>query len=104
MPSLSQATIDCIYTLFAQNQSDQVKTKLMEQCLNQLALVNNTQDYQLLIERIGFAVLKLSQADIDKLDLVLQQTRIDWRDTLVKAGFATDNLAHLKWQASLPSN
>jgi hypothetical protein len=38
-------------------------------------------------ERVCLAILQLSQGDMDRFHRELQQAKIDWRDTLLAAGF-----------------
>jgi hypothetical protein len=38
-------------------------------------------------ERVCLAILQLSQGDKERFHQELQQAKIDWRDTLVAAGF-----------------
>ncbi len=48
-------------------------------------------------ERIRFAVLKLSEGSMSELKTWIQQSKIEWRDVLMAAGFATEVTAHLDW-------
>src|SRR4051794_27010135 len=48
-------------------------------------------------ERILLADLKLAAGDEATLRAGLRQSSIDWRDTLVAAGFAHDIAAHHRW-------
>lgn len=49
------------------------------------------------MERIRFAVLKLSQGNISKLLRAIDEARIDWRDLFMAAGFGYDVNAHETW-------
>jgi hypothetical protein len=49
------------------------------------------------LERIRFAVLKLSGGDLGKLQEAVRIAQIDWRDVLVAAGFGHDPRAHEGW-------
>lgn len=49
------------------------------------------------LERIRFAVLKLSQGSLAEMEWWMDQARRDWRDVLVEAGFAHDVKAHESW-------
>ena len=49
------------------------------------------------IERVRFAVLKLSHGSLDQLVRHVGIANIDWRDTLVAAGFGHGILAHRAW-------
>jgi hypothetical protein len=50
-----------------------------------------------LVERIRFAVLKLSHGDLNALQQAIDLAKRDWRDALVAAGFADDIKAHQSW-------
>ena len=49
------------------------------------------------LERICFAVLKLSQGRLPQLQQAISLAKQDWRDALVAADFANDVKAHLSW-------
>ncbi|NIT51444.1 MAG: hypothetical protein GWO41_01485, partial [candidate division Zixibacteria bacterium] len=49
------------------------------------------------LERIRYAVLKLSGGDLAVLATAVQEANIDWRDVLVMAGFGHDPEIHLTW-------
>ena len=49
------------------------------------------------LERVRFAVLKLSSGEIQKLRDAVRLAQVDWRDVLVAAGFARDPMAHQAW-------
>jgi len=51
------------------------------------------------LERLRFAVLKLSRGDREAFDKALADARLDFRDVLMGAGFGTDLDAHRKWFA-----
>lgn len=51
------------------------------------------------MERLRFAVLKLSEGSMEKLTRALQVANVDWRDVLVAAGFGHDVLIHRRWFA-----
>jgi hypothetical protein len=48
-------------------------------------------------DRIRFAVLKLSEGNLEKLRDIVDQAKIDWRDVLMSAGFGNSLTAHLDW-------
>ena len=50
-------------------------------------------------ERVFLAILLLSHGDMQQFRTVLQQARVDWRDTLVAAGLADED-----WPAVLKEN
>ena len=49
------------------------------------------------LERIRFAVLLLSEGDLDKLRAAIDRAAVDWRDVLVTAGFGYSLTAHDQW-------
>ena len=53
-----------------------------------------------LLERVRFAVLKISNGDIGELREAVRHAQIDWRDVLVAAGFG-ERLAHREWAEAL---
>ena len=53
------------------------------------------------LERIRFAVLKLSDGDVEKLDAAVNLAKTDWRDLLVAAGFGDSLTEHDCWADSL---
>jgi len=46
---------------------------------------------------VRFAVLMLSEGDLDKLRSLIDHAKIDWRDVLVWAGFGYSLTAHERW-------
>jgi len=49
------------------------------------------------LERIRFAVLKLSYGSLPKFERAIAIANTDWRDALVAAGFGSSLLAHIDW-------
>jgi len=82
--------------LFSGQHRDAVEKYLLETCGDNLPGVDP--DYVQLAERIRFAVLKLSEGDLKKLHAAIEGAAVDWRDTLVAADFAADQLIHLAWK------
>ena len=54
------------------------------------------------LERILFAVLRLSQGSLPRLIEASVLAQTDWRDALVAAGFADDTKAHETWWPESP--
>jgi hypothetical protein len=48
-------------------------------------------------ERLQFAVLKLSEGRLDRLAEAIREAKVDWRDTLMGAGFGYDVDEHVRW-------
>jgi hypothetical protein len=86
-----------IVLLFPPDERDLVRMVLIEECGNNLPGLDKLDDVQL--ERFRFAVLKLSEGNLDKLDRAISLAKEDWRDLLIAAGFG-DPEAHQLW---LPS-
>lgn len=87
-----------IALLFSPEERDLVRMVLAEECGNNLPGLDKLDDIQL--ERFRFAVLKLNEGNLDKLDRAIALAKEDWRDLLVAAGFADDPQAHKYWLAS----
>jgi hypothetical protein len=68
---------------------------LITQCAANLPLWVNADERGL--ERIRFAVLKLSNGDLTELKRAVQMAQSDWRDVLVAAGFAQSVRVHESW-------
>ena len=49
------------------------------------------------MERIRFAVIKLSKGNIEKLLAVIDEACMDWRDVLMAADFGYDMQTHEYW-------
>ncbi len=49
------------------------------------------------MERIRFAVLKLSEGNMDKLIQAIELAQAGWRDVLMASGFGEDVEAHNRW-------
>jgi hypothetical protein len=96
MIELSRATRAMIQALFPQNQWSTVEDLLRRRCGDDLPFVDSS--WSKLAERIRFAVLKLSQGDLEALHREIDEAHVDWRDTLMAAGFGHDTSAHRKWK------
>jgi hypothetical protein len=99
--NLSPNILKCIDILFPAEFRKEASRILMEQCGNNLPLMETADKFEL--ERIRLAALKTSNADIEYLNQAVKLANEDWRDLLVGAGFAHDLSAHLTWLNSLPS-
>jgi hypothetical protein len=96
MPSLSVGTKERIAALFPEVEQPLV-TRLLENCLaDQVEFWKMLQNAEGL-ERIHFAVLKLSDGTLVKLQDAIRLAETDWRDVLVASGFANDPVAHRSW-------
>ena len=54
--------------------------------------------------RIFLAILKNSNGDIPRLTKEVEQAKIDWRDSLMTAGFESDQEAHHLWERQILRN
>ncbi|HAK60236.1 MAG TPA: hypothetical protein DCO77_07610 [Nitrospiraceae bacterium] len=95
MTELSERTRDKITTLFPASEREEVGDLLKIECGANLPFCENNDQYQM--ERIRFAVLKLSEGAMDKLVQAIELAQIDWRDVLVASGFGENVEAHNKW-------
>ena len=102
MPTpLTDATVDRIVAMFSLADQDLVSTLLIEECGDILPLSRAANPGS--IERIRFAVLKLSGGDLNALQRAIDLAKIDWRDVLVDAGFGSDVTAHKSWWPDAPA-
>ena len=94
MVPLSKATQVRLNALFAASDLATASALLLEQCSENLHFGGSTPEE---LERVRFAVLKLSQGDLGRMRDALGLAETDWRDVLVAAGFADDISAHRRW-------
>lgn len=92
---LSAATEERVELLFARSRVEEARCLLIQQCGNNLPFCENSTPVNM--ERIRFAVLKISNGNLVKLNEAIELAKIDWRDALVAAGFANDVNIHKKW-------
>ena len=95
MVALSPDTLARVEILFGPEERDYARTILEQECANDLPFCAGLDAFGL--ERLRFAVLKLSAGDINQLRREIGQAKIDWRDTLMAAGFGEDVDAHRHW-------
>ena len=96
MIELSEKTAGRVSTLFPKNQWREVEDLLKIECGENIPFCENSNKYEM--ERIRFAVLKLSEGNIEKLVQGIELAQTDWRDLLMMAGFGEDVEAHDKWK------
>lgn len=94
-PPLTQPTEERIAWLFVPADQNMVRTILRDECGNNLPLYPTSSEQE--VERIRFAVLKLSAGSVDKLQEAVRLAKTDWRDVLLYAGFANHPTAHTSW-------
>lgn len=98
---MSPHTLQIISTLFHKNSHQQVVDLLEKECGHTQLRTSGSEAG---LERIHFAVLKLSEGNIEKLKHEIKEAMIDWRDVLMAADFGTDVEAHVKWFEELRKN
>jgi hypothetical protein len=96
MIDLSRATRKRIRALFPPGEWARVEALLVDECGDTLPFLEPS--HKQLAERIRFAVLKLSQGDLERLRREVQKAHVDWRDTLVAAGFGNGVRTHRRWK------
>ena len=92
---LSPETNRRLEALFQGPAGEEATALLVTQCADNLPLWVNTDARGL--ERIRFAVLKLSNGDLGQLQRAVGAAQVDWRDVLVAAGFAHSVREHESW-------
>jgi hypothetical protein len=96
MPArLSKKTELHIAALFPPESRAEVSELLLTCCGNNLPFCESEDEFQL--ERIRFAVLKVSGGDLQRLKKAIELAQRDWRDALMAAGFGHDVKAHTRW-------
>jgi hypothetical protein len=96
MTEVSSETRKCIRRLFPQEHWSLVDERLHSECGDNLPFVES--DHAELAQRVRLAVLKLSGGDLDRFEREFREAAIDWRDTLMAAGFGDDIQAHRSWK------
>jgi hypothetical protein len=94
-PHLSPRTIQLVEAFFSPKLVVEAVHWLEEECGNNIPSCDKHDEYQM--ERIRFAVIKLSQGNINKLLRAIDEARLDWRDLFMAADFGYDVNAHDKW-------
>ncbi|HYP40204.1 MAG TPA: hypothetical protein VEX13_07565 [Chloroflexia bacterium] len=95
MAELSEATWERLRTLFPPQHHEEAARLLAGECGNNLPFCEDLGPVGL--ERIRFAVLKLSGGNIEELRTAIKDAQTDWRDVLMWAGFADAITAHESW-------
>lgn len=93
-PTLSQRTRQLVEALF-DSAREEAAYWLEEECGNNLPFCADADEAGM--ERIRFAVLKLSGGNMNQLLRAIDEARMDWRDLLMAAGFGGDTSAHEAW-------
>ena len=95
MPGVSERTRQVVQEMFPAGQHEEVGWFLVAECGNNLPFFDDLDEVGL--ERVRFAVLKLSNGDLDALLGAIQGAQTDWRDTFMAAGFGHDVTEHDRW-------
>ena len=93
---LSPATEERLARVFPPELRQEAARLLKEECGNNLPFCESMDEVRM--ERIRFAVLKLSAGDLEKLKVWVKDAQHDWRDVLMDAGFGEDIKAHERWK------
>lgn len=94
-PELSPLTRQLVEHFFEPSDRTQASRRLVEECGNNLPFCQDQDQYRL--ERIRFAVLRLSLGYLQDLRETVDMAKRDWRDVLVWAGFGNSLSAHQEW-------
>lgn len=95
MVPLSDATRNRLEALFRGAERAAAVRLLEEELADDLPFCEGSSPESL--ERVRFAVLKLSRGEPAALREWVEHAKLDWRDVLVAAGFGNDTRAHLRW-------
>ncbi|TYK64172.1 hypothetical protein [Colwellia echini] len=99
MSALSSNTESLIHTLYKSREAKEIADILENECGTEALGCTGWTPVQM--ERIRFAVLKLSLESETGLDRALKLATSDCRDLLMVAGFGEDLKAHEKWYESV---
>ena len=99
MTEITQKTAKIIVTLFSKNEQSIVIDEIESNCSTNVPGCDNWTNVQL--ERIWFAVLKLSNGELIRLEASVKLVNTDFRDLLMAADFGYDLEAHNKWYKQL---
>jgi hypothetical protein len=94
MQELSATTREVLERVFPPERQAEAAEVLMEGCGKNLPGYQNANEQQL--ERVRFAVLRLSRGNVERLRNAVERARSDWRDVLTESGFETLT-AHQEW-------
>lgn len=99
MSELSPNTEHLIHILYESREAKEIADILEFECGTESLGCDGWAPVQM--ERIRFAVLKLSIDREVGLEKALKLASTDWRDLLMAAGFGEDLKAHEKWYKSV---
>lgn len=93
--ALSPDTLTRVEALFGPEELAAARTLLESECADNLPFCERLDSVGL--ERLRFAVLRLSAGSLHRLRREIGPAKLDWRDTLMAAGFGEDVNAHQRW-------
>jgi hypothetical protein len=93
--ALTADTLRLVERLFQPRHRAAVVTTLEGECGSDLPFMSEATSES--VERIRFAVLKLSAGSPSKVAETVAVAKVDWRDVLAAAQFANDVQAHAAW-------
>jgi hypothetical protein len=96
MLKLSKATEERLKKVFKPELQAEAARILVEECGNNLPFCESQDEKGM--ERVRFAVLKLSGGDLEKLKSWVKDAQKDWRDVLMDAGFGESLSSHERWK------
>jgi hypothetical protein len=89
---ISPGTEQRITLLFSPADQIEVRTILLEECGTNIAGWKSAG-----LERLHFAVLKISKGDLARLKQAVNLAKEDFRDVLMAAGFADGEHKYIQW-------
>ena len=97
MIPLSVWTQERLQRVFVNDANRSAAARLLEiECADNLPLLGGPAT-PVSLERIRFAVLKLSEGTMEGLRTSIELAQADWRDLLMAAGFGDNVTAHEEW-------
>ena len=97
MSELSPDTKNLVHALFKSREALEVCGILENECGTEALSCGGWSPQQM--ERIRFAVLRLTIENTMSLDSAIELAQKDWRDLLMVAGFGNELNAHSTWAA-----
>jgi len=95
-PKLSRETQRRVDMMYSPEQREEVTRLLGEQCGHNIPGTRPDWD-EVAFEQLRFSVLKVSRGDIEALKKAITLAKIDFRDVIIWAGFASSTGEHKKW-------
>ena len=96
MPPLSPEAERRVSLLFGPDEQEKARFILVEECGYNIPGAREGST-EVTTDRVRFAVLKLSRGKLNILQSAVDAAKVDYRDVLLWAGFATNPHAHTSW-------